>query len=178
MYHESDPTPNTLPPELELLMKDFGNSDLILPRIHPCHPELEHLIVEDLETLHLSLVRIPPPIPHPGVELLMEDLRNLDLCLCQNTPTPLELGLLMEDFRSELTQNTPSRLPPRNETSYGGLRDFRSERSQNIPPTGTSHGGFCVMDWCVETINCIPNEYRLISVDDQFGSKTDENVNN
>ena len=71
-------------------MKDFGNSDLSLPRIPPCHPELKFL-VEDLETLHLSLVKTPPPTPtqtgtsHGG---LKEFFIHLYLYLSRIPPPP------------------------------------------------------------------------------------------
>ena len=60
------------------------------------------------------------------------------------SPSPLM------DHGSDPTQNTP--LHPKTGTSYGRFGDI-SKLTQDIhpPKTGTSHGGLCVVDWCVET---------------------------
>ena len=51
----------------------------------------------------------------------------------------------------KLTQNIPPPpQPPEIGTSHQGLGNFRPDQ-QRIPKIGNSHGGFCVLDWCVET---------------------------
>ena len=55
------------------------------------------------------------------------------------TPLPPKLELLVEDLETS-AKNIPS----------------------PIPRTGTSHGGLCVGDWCMETNRSMFREYRLI----------------
>ena len=63
--------------------------------------------------------------------------------------------------------HTESPHPPPIRTSHGGLWDFRSELTQNTslsPRIGTSHGGLCVVEWCVETTACTAVSCLLASL--------------
>ena len=116
------------PAGLELLMEDLGSSGLRLVKNTP--PGLE-LLMEDLVSLGVRLQIIPPP--PLGFELLMEDLVSLGVRL-PIIPPPLGFELPMEDLVVSLGVRLPIMPPPnRIGTSHGGLRKFRSDVGQEYP---------------------------------------------
>ena len=88
-----------------------------------------------------------------------------------------KFSLIMELSLPRIPPHPPP--PPRTGTFHGKLRDL-SMSLPRIPPSPrlrfwTSHGGLCVVNWCVETIDVSPAPgYRLVDITEERENKNNE----
>ena len=88
------------PPQLELLMEDFGTLVLNLPRmptLPPPNPPPSELLMENFVTFGFELTKTPAP----RIGISMEDLGTSVLSLPRISPSTPELELLMVDIEGD-----------------------------------------------------------------------------